>query len=40
MELDHGRLLWRVSTKLIFLLGTTKMDAHDLPFTVPGLNFI
>jgi hypothetical protein len=33
-------LPWRVSHKLIFLRGMTKMDAHDLPLAITTLIFI
>jgi hypothetical protein len=47
---SHGRpwslssamaaLPWRASIKLIFLHATAKMDAHNLPLALLGLNFI
>jgi hypothetical protein len=33
---SHGELY----PKLIFLRGTTKTDAHDLPLAILALNFI
>jgi hypothetical protein len=30
----------RALTKVVFLRGTTKTDAHDLPLAIPALNFI
>jgi hypothetical protein len=33
-------LTWRASTKLIFLRGITKMDAHDLHLAILALNLI
>jgi hypothetical protein len=36
----HGRLPWRALTKVVFLHGMTKTDAHNLPLVIPALNFI
>jgi hypothetical protein len=34
LKSGNGRPLWKVSTKLNFLHGTTKTDAHDLPLPI------
>jgi hypothetical protein len=36
LKSGNGRPLWKVSTKLSFLHGTTKTDAHDLPLAIPA----
>jgi hypothetical protein len=33
-------LPWRALNEAVFLHGTTKTDAHDLPLAIPVLNFI
>jgi hypothetical protein len=40
LELNHGHSPWKASTKLGFLRGTTKTDAHDLSLAILSLNFI
>jgi hypothetical protein len=32
-------LPWRALTKVVFLRGATKTDAHDLPLAITALNF-
>jgi hypothetical protein len=33
-------LPWTALNKAVFLHGTTRMDAHNLPLAIPTLNFI
>jgi hypothetical protein len=40
LKSGNGRPPWNASTNLGFLHGTTKIDVHDLPLSIIGLNFI
>jgi hypothetical protein len=40
LKFGNGRPPWKASTKLGFLHGRTKIDAHNFPLAIPNLNFI
>jgi hypothetical protein len=40
LKSGNGRSPWKASTKLGFLHGTIKTDAHYLPLAIPTINFI